>query len=754
MPSTICDACRLVMDYCYRFKQMCKKADTALKQYTLTGVWPSSYESPKYPEELSAKVCLIHNNLVLANAHTSLSLSLLGEQTQPLSAKKSPQTINLLNKRKQVNASATPSPPKKVIKLLKVERLSPDKMMLDMEAHEPPLSPTMPPSPPMQMISQPTPKILNKSTVKILNKQAPGSEIEPILKKPVIKTNKSGNVEIVSEILQNSETDPLKNAHPVETNVFPCPCCERSFPLKQLLDIHQLNHDRDRKFLCEVCNKGFFSKYDLGKHMLIHTGEKPFVCVVCQKAFSRSTLLRRHEKIHIDQPKFLCVYCERPFLSKEELDKHTANHLKNRPFVCKVCGKGFAFKQGLERHEAVHSNDKQHKCEYCDQSFSTQSKLARHLTAHAGSRPYPCRLCPKSYLLSHHLTRHMRSHKEADSGSYKCLECEEVFQNRDELIYHSAVHATESLTCPLCKEHFEDIEKVTEHIKSHTEGDQFACEFCDSIFVTEDKLQAHSDTEHAVEIAKYYDNNDTNVIRLASAPTSRREKTHEIEILEEYIIDDNMMIQSKMEDINDDSGDIETHDTHEAYEDSIHFEITEFSATDEISAPSPSPPPSSPAPKVQASIKSYLQSRSPGAARKPPNVAPLTRNVVVKRASGASEEVSSTSTTKSPKTRASAAAAAAAVQKETKLVRRPPPPKAPPTVATRTQKNVTTSPAVASPAIVKGKTGEMINMKIGDKVVKVQQIRMTKAQVAAMTKEGKIEFKDGQMMLKHSPTKK
>lgn len=52
MPNTICDACRLLMDYCYRFKQMCKKADTVLKQFPLTGVWPTKFQHPKYPEEM------------------------------------------------------------------------------------------------------------------------------------------------------------------------------------------------------------------------------------------------------------------------------------------------------------------------------------------------------------------------------------------------------------------------------------------------------------------------------------------------------------------------------------------------------------------------------------------------------------------------------------------------------------------------------------------------------------------------------
>lgn len=364
------------------------------------------------------------------------------------------------------------------------------------------------------------PKILNKNA-KILNKMASKKYVEPKLCEPIIRTDEQGNVEIVTVVIEN-EQDPLKVADPVETNVFPCPYCERSFPLKQLLDIHVTNHTRERKFACDIpnCGKLFFSKYDLSKHALIHSGEKPFQCVVCSKSFSRSTLLSRHEKIHVEQPKHVCSYCERKYLNAEDLEKHIERHKKNRPFPCGICGKSFAFKQGLERHEVIHQKDQPYQCEHCDQSFSTPNKLARHLTAHAGQRPFPCRLCPKSYLLSHHLTRHLRSHKDGE-GSYKCSDCDKrkfnnecnipqklqknlflVFNVRDDLIYHSAIHATQNLTCPLCKLKFQSLDDVTDHIKSHTLSEQYACEFCDLIFTTEEQLISHSQLDHSDEQVK------------------------------------------------------------------------------------------------------------------------------------------------------------------------------------------------------------------------------------------------------------
>ena len=144
---------------------------------------------------------------------------------------------------------------------------------------------------------------------------------------------------------EESVVNPTLKVNQVKTDCFPCPHCERSFPLKQLLDLHKANHNRERNYNCDECDKAFFTKYDLSKHMLTHTGCKPYTCVVCQKSFSRESLLHRHEKIHIDVPKYLCSQCDRTFLTGEDLDAHTAKHKKKRPFMCKICQKSFVFKQ-------------------------------------------------------------------------------------------------------------------------------------------------------------------------------------------------------------------------------------------------------------------------------------------------------------------------------------------------------------------------------------------------------------------------
>ncbi|RZC36636.1 suppressor of hairy wing, partial [Asbolus verrucosus] len=304
---------------------------------------------------------------------------------------------------------------------------------------------------------------------------------------------------------EESVLNPTLKVNQVKTDCFPCPHCERSFPLKQLLDLHKANHNRERNYNCDECDKAFFTKYDLSKHMLTHTGCKPFTCVVCQKSFSRESLLHRHEKIHIDVPKYLCSQCDRTFLTGEDLDAHTAKHKKKRPFMCKICQKSFVFKQGLERHELTHSNVKPHKCNYCEASFTSAIKLTRHVTSHAGLRPYPCKMCGRTFLLSHHLTRHMRSHYAAQQssesflppiGQHKCDICSMSFRRKDSLINHSAIHSMVNLKCVICNTEFDNVIKVKEHITTHLSDLPFPCEKCDYSFETQEQLEDH-ELKHA-----------------------------------------------------------------------------------------------------------------------------------------------------------------------------------------------------------------------------------------------------------------
>ncbi|XP_053694758.1 uncharacterized protein LOC128742425 [Sabethes cyaneus] len=515
MPSTICNNCRQLMDHSYRFKQICKKADTLLKTYPLTGVWPEKLAVPFNLFKTQSTQSVVAKEKPQARQITVIPPRGDSQIKRSTSTFKAPAAVS---KQITVLEVAQVKPPLKQVPsqfeeavTQNVEETKPVIENVDIKPKIVKLSiedlrnikqgKPIDKAKSLNATVAPTP--VKKPPVKLINGNLGTSNKKPVLlnsMQPSKKTEEhvvqvaDGRLEIIS--MEASDTiDPLKLAEPVETNVFPCTECDRSFPLRQLLEIHKSNHNRERNHPCELCDKRFFNKYDLAKHNMTHTGERPFVCVICKSSFPRATLLTRHQRIHKDQAKFICMYCNRSFFSDEELQKHSEIHQKRRPYHCSKCPKSFAYKQGLERHEVTHDTNLPYPCEHCDVTFTSAAKLARHLTAHAGNRPYPCRLCPKSYMLPHHLTRHMRTH-QAGKGVYKCSDCSKSFNSADDLIYHSAVHATASLNCPLCRDHFKSVDLVTAHIKLHSESEQHACDYCDLLFLDAERLEEHCHEDH------------------------------------------------------------------------------------------------------------------------------------------------------------------------------------------------------------------------------------------------------------------
>lgn len=161
-----------------------------------------------------------------------------------------------------------------------------------------------------------------------------------------------------------------------------------------------------------------------------------------------------------------------------------------------------ASRDGSKRIKVTPSGDKESSSAK-KAGFTSVSKLSRHVRAHAGDRAYPCKYCNKSFVKSHHYTRHLRlKHEEqvrqarGGDAEFRCEQCTESFSTQDELYYHSAIHATQNLTCPLCQEKFENVDAVTTHIRTHVNGIEFMCDFCELVFTSKEKLDAHMSAAH------------------------------------------------------------------------------------------------------------------------------------------------------------------------------------------------------------------------------------------------------------------
>lgn len=543
MPRTICDPCRLIIDYCYRFKQICRKSDTLLKQFPLTGCWPERTALPVYPAELQKLV-----RAPPAATKRKMSISVAAAATNEQAGVKRPRLVGatptLLNAQKPITTAKAAGP--KTTKTI----VSQNGSISTIEASAPPVLHNLRVA---ATKSEVTPRILNNSA-----KSGAARQSKPPAS-PTLQATDDGNLELLfdsaeydenngdgvtidaAELVAAENADANDNGEDTNSSAvaekpesldpdhcYPCDQCNRTFPLRQLLDMHMERHGRDRVAECDICHKRFFTKYDLTKHALVHRiGEKRFMCAVCPAGFSRANLLVRHELLHQDELRFKCGTCQKKFVSREELDRHERRHKIVRNYQCQLCEKSFAFKQGLERHETIHAKKQPYPCSYCGVGFPTATRLARHLTEHAGTRPYPCRCCNKSFLLSHHLTRHMRSHQKrgdnvaaikrsAKSGEntgegaeavdadsmLECMVCDLAFAGYSELMDHSEQHALESGECPFCKMELVTEAEAIEHMRQHGEQ-QHACEFCDLMFAQEEHKEQHCQLEHIDEQEMY-----------------------------------------------------------------------------------------------------------------------------------------------------------------------------------------------------------------------------------------------------------
>ncbi|XP_061712278.1 zinc finger protein pita-like isoform X1 [Cydia pomonella] len=428
MPSYICERCRVFMDICYDFKQICRRADESCLQFVQNGVpisavnWPSSLTKIFQLTKRTASRPI--NTVVEGGATIAVTSQDMSENDN-----EEEETFNI-----KIDASRDGS------KRIKV-----------------------------------TPSG---------DKESSSAKKAAVTKGVMVRVRR----------------------HSSGLGSWPCDECDSSYSLHQLLDIHKARKHRARNVQCEQCHAKFFSKYDLLTHKLRHSNEMPFQCVACDKKFKRLILLKRHEKMmHSNLPLHLCENCPATFLSTVELEAHKKRHegYANRQHVCTICDRKFHKRNTLIRHQDVVHGNKQFSCEYCPQRFTSVSKLSRHVRAHAGDRAYPCKYCNKSFVKSHHYTRHLRlKHEEqvrqarGGDAEFRCEQCTESFSTQDELYYHSAIHATQNLTCPLCQEKFENVDAVTTHIRTHVNGIEFMCDFCELVFTSKEKLDAHMSAAH------------------------------------------------------------------------------------------------------------------------------------------------------------------------------------------------------------------------------------------------------------------
>ncbi|KAF5872498.1 putative transcription factor c2h2 protein [Botrytis fragariae] len=180
---------------------------------------------------------------------------------------------------------------------------------------------------------------------------------------------------------------------------------------------------------------------------------------------------------------FMCWTCEATFDTREQMFAHCINRRHQRAWVCVVCEelKAFGSQQAREMHTAAKHT---FCCRDCNEAFDNQDDLASH---NKSQHQLSCQFCERVFRTSTARTAHVDA-----VHPYHCYECRECFTdwghfNAHELEYHN-------LKCLPCDKVFRTLQALEQHALSPAHP--FQCQKCRRGYLFEATLKRHIADHH------------------------------------------------------------------------------------------------------------------------------------------------------------------------------------------------------------------------------------------------------------------
>ncbi|KAG5325224.1 ZSC22 protein, partial [Pseudoatta argentina] len=194
---------------------------------------------------------------------------------------------------------------------------------------------------------------------------------------------------------------------------YSCSICEKQFSRLTSLQRHKKVHKDETHYTCSHCDDEFFTTEELEDHKnSVHKKEKPFQCNICKKRFLYKQGLQRHEMLHNNKDeKFVCDYCKETFRTCTKLARHLITHSGPRPYMCKLCPRTFLLSHHLTRHMRM-SHSKEKRRVYKNGKKSLKVNQLTH-----AKRTYmclTCDVCQESCRNRVDYVIHIKQHIEAD----------------------------------------------------------------------------------------------------------------------------------------------------------------------------------------------------------------------------------------------------------------------------------------------------------------------------------------------------
>uniref|UniRef100_A0A8V5GM51 Uncharacterized protein n=1 Tax=Melopsittacus undulatus TaxID=13146 RepID=A0A8V5GM51_MELUD len=215
------------------------------------------------------------------------------------------------------------------------------------------------------------------------------------------------------------------NSHEANNpQLFKCLQCSYRARRWSSLKEHMFNHVGSKPYKCEECNYTSVYKKDVIRHSAVPTdcpALNSFPCPVCNRIYPMQKRLTQHMKTHSTEKPHMCDKCGKSFKKRYTFKMHLLTHIQaiaNRRFKCEFCDYVCEDKKVLLNHQLSHMNDKPYKCSFCKYSTLREDFLVSHMAVkHTGGKPFACEFCHfttkhKKNLRLHVHCRHAESFEE------------------------------------------------------------------------------------------------------------------------------------------------------------------------------------------------------------------------------------------------------------------------------------------------------------------------------------------------------
>lgn len=221
-----------------------------------------------------------------------------------------------------------------------------------------------------------------------------------------------------------------------------------------------------------------------------------FLCD-CGEQFEDLSEYEKHQYKHNPSCENLCNLCGKGFESAEILTGHTLLHsVTGLLITCPFCNQAVR-RNALTQHIKYGHNNIKPRCSICFKTFANPNNLKRHMMIHSGIREFECDICFKRF----HQKITMQTHRLTHMDPYSCNQCDETFENKDELAAHKDNgECTKSKVVKVKEELLKTVKQEITTSIGKVVG--YACSLCKKMFSLEAALEQHVESTHIVDPAE------------------------------------------------------------------------------------------------------------------------------------------------------------------------------------------------------------------------------------------------------------